>query len=142
MPAVETLFKIGCHEVSLGDTTGRGTAKQVSELCKALQPHVDTARLAGHFHDTFGQGVANVLAAFHEGLRIFDSAVAGLGGCPYAPGASGNLATEDLVYLLEGLGVDTGVDKKALAKTGRWITEKLGITHSVKTGQALLAGPP
>jgi hydroxymethylglutaryl-CoA lyase len=92
-----------------------------------------------HFHDTYGQGVANVLASLQEGIVVFDSSVAGLGGCPFAPGASGNVATEDVVYLLQGLGIETGIDLMAVAKTGEWISRHLGRPNAARTGKALLA---
>jgi hydroxymethylglutaryl-CoA lyase len=120
------LLAMGCDEISLGDTIGVGTPGSVLAMLEAVARAVPVAQLAGHFHDTYGMAVANAYAAYGFGLRTFDASVAGLGGCPYAPGASGNVATEDLVYLFEGLGAATGVDLPALARTGAWICECLG----------------
>lgn len=120
------LLEMGCYEISLGDTIGVGTASQVRALVRSLSTVIPVTSLAGHFHDTYGQGVANVYAALEEGVRVFDASVSGLGGCPYAPGASGNVATEDVAYLLQGSGLDTGVDLDALVETSRWISEVLG----------------
>jgi hydroxymethylglutaryl-CoA lyase len=119
------LWELGCEELSLGDTVGTGTPGRVQAMFAACARHVPLARLAGHFHDTYGQALANVYAALELGIATFDSSVAGLGGCPYAPGASGNVATEDLVYLLHGLGIETGVDLDALVGCGRFICEAL-----------------
>ena len=121
-----TLINMGCDEISLGDTIGVGTPATVSALLEAATATVPVARLAGHFHDTYGMGVANAYAAYALGVRTFDASVAGLGGCPYAPGASGNVATEDLVYLFEGMGVATGVDRDALIACADWIRGQLG----------------
>ncbi len=120
------LQAMGCYEISLGDTIGVGTPATVLRLLEAVLPLVPAARLAGHFHDTYGMGTANAYAAYQMGLRTFDGSVAGLGGCPYAPGASGNVATEDLVYLFEGMGIATGIDRDALVDCARWISAQLG----------------
>jgi len=120
------LFEMGCYEVSLADTIGVGTPASVLRVIDAVSQHVPVERLATHFHDTYGMGVANVYAAYGAGVRVFDGSVAGLGGCPYARGATGNVATEDLVYLMNGLGVETGVDLDALVDCASFITEKLG----------------
>lgn len=120
------LAAMGCDEISLGDTIGVGTPAAARAMLRACAQDVPMARLAAHFHDTRGQALANVYACLEEGVRIVDASVSGLGGCPYANGASGNLATEDLVYLLHGLGFDTGVDLDALAATARWISAQLG----------------
>ncbi len=133
------LAAMGCYEVSLGDTIGVGTADRARLMAAAVADEIGPARTALHFHDTYGQALANVLACLDLGLSIFDSSVAGLGGCPYAKGASGNLATEDLVYLLDGLGVRTGVDLDALAAAGRAITTALGRAPASKVAQALAA---
>lgn len=133
------LAAMGCYEVSLGDTIGVGTADRARLMAAAVADEIGPARTALHFHDTYGQALANVLACLDLGLSIFDSSVAGLGGCPYAKGASGNLATEDLVYLLDGLGVRTGVDLDALAAAGRAITTALGRATASKVAQALAA---
>jgi hydroxymethylglutaryl-CoA lyase len=120
------LVALGCHEVALGDTTGVGTPATVSRLLEAVARVVPGERLAGHFHDTGGRALANVRAALALGVRTFDASVGGLGGCPYAPGAAGNLATEDLVALLEDLGFPTGVDRAALADCAGWIRAAVG----------------
>ncbi|MBU0602087.1 MAG: hydroxymethylglutaryl-CoA lyase [Gammaproteobacteria bacterium] len=120
------LSSMGCHEVSLGDTIGVGTPHQVRALVDEVARRVPVARLAGHFHDTMGMGVANVYAAMLSGVAVFDTSVAGLGGCPFAPGASGNVATEDVVYMLEGAGVHTGVNPERLTGVARWISALLG----------------
>ena len=120
------LVEMGCDEISLGDTIGIGTPGAARAMVRACAAAVPVARLAAHFHDTRGQALANVYACLEEGVRTVDASVAGLGGCPYANGASGNLATEDLVYMLHGLGFDTGVDLDALSDTARWISAHLG----------------
>jgi hydroxymethylglutaryl-CoA lyase len=119
------LIDMGCHEVSLGDTTGIGTPEQIRRLIDAVSARVPVHRLAGHFHDTWGMGVANVYAALQSGVAVFDASVGGLGGCPFAPGASGNAATEDVVYMLEGAGVVTGVDLGKLVGAARWVSARL-----------------
>jgi len=120
------LMSMGCSEISLGDTIGVGTPGSVLPLLEAVARVVPLKQLGGHFHDTYGMAVANCFAAYEFGVRTFDASVAGLGGCPYAPGASGNVATEDLVYLFEGLGAATGVDLDALVECGDWICAQLG----------------
>ncbi|MDZ7928289.1 MAG: hydroxymethylglutaryl-CoA lyase [Agrobacterium sp.] len=135
----EALVALGCYEISLGDTIGVGTAGQIGKLIDHLSTRIPREKLAMHFHDTYGQGVANVLASLEEGIAVFDSSVAGLGGCPFAPGASGNVATEDVVYLLQGLGIETGIDLMAVARTGDWISRHLGRTNAARAGKALLA---
>ncbi|MDH7802202.1 MULTISPECIES: hydroxymethylglutaryl-CoA lyase [unclassified Rhizobium] len=135
----EALVAMGCYEISLGDTIGVGTAGQIRKLIEHISTRIPREKLAMHFHDTYGQGVANVLASLEEGISVFDSSVAGLGGCPFAPGASGNVATEDIVYLLQGLGIKTGVDLMAVAKTGDWISGYLGRANAARAGTALLA---
>jgi hydroxymethylglutaryl-CoA lyase len=119
------LFQMGCHEISLGDTIGVGTPGRTQAMLEAVARRVPIERLAGHFHDTYGQALANVYAALEIGVAVFDASVAGLGGCPYAPGASGNVATEDLLYMLDGLGIDTGVRLEALLAADRYISEAL-----------------
>jgi hydroxymethylglutaryl-CoA lyase len=131
------LLAMGCYEISLGDTIGVGTPGSVLAMLEAVAREVPVARLAGHFHDTYGMAVANAYAAFGFGIRTFDASVAGLGGCPYALGASGNVATEDLVYLLQGLGVDTGVDLDALIGVGEWICAQLGRPTRSRAARAL-----
>lgn len=133
------LLVMGCYEISLGDTIGVGTARQIHNLISQVATTIPHERIAMHFHDTYGQGIANVLASIEEGIATFDSSVAGLGGCPYAPGASGNIATEDLLYLLHGLGISTGADLQAVAETGGWISDILGRRNEARAGRALLA---
>ena len=130
------LFRMGCYEVSLGDTIGVGTPGRAQILIDAVATEVPREHLAGHFHDTYGQALANILACMERGIATFDSSVAGLGGCPYASGASGNVASEDLLYMLDGLGVETGVDLDALVDTGRFISEALGRRSASKVALA------
>ncbi|MGB3127946.1 MAG: hydroxymethylglutaryl-CoA lyase [Pseudomonas sp.] len=120
------LYAMGCYEVSLGDTIGTGTAGATRRLFDVVGAQVPRDRLAGHFHDTYGQAIANIYASLLEGISVFDSSIAGLGGCPYAKGASGNVATEDVLYLLNGLGIETGIDLDALIHAGRQISHVLG----------------
>ena len=120
------LYAMGCYEVSLGDTIGTGTAGATRRLFEVVGAQVPRDKLAGHFHDTYGQAIANIYASVLEGITVFDSSIAGLGGCPYAKGASGNVATEDVVYLLNGLGIDTGIDLQALILAGQQISGVLG----------------
>lgn len=135
----EALVALGCYEISLGDTIGVGTAGQIRNVVERVATGIPRDQIAMHFHDTYGQGIANVLASLQEGISVFDSSVAGLGGCPFAPGASGNVATEDVVYLLQGLGIETGIDLMAVAKTGEWISRHLGRPNAARAGKALLA---
>lgn len=134
----QALADLGCGEISLGDTIGVGTPAKARKLLNSVASVVPMEQLAVHFHDTYGQALANILACLEAGVRCIDSSVAGLGGCPYAPGASGNVATEDVVYMLHGLGFGTGVDLKKLALTGRWISNRLDRPHMSKAGTALL----
>ena len=120
------LYAMGCYEVSLGDTIGTGTAGATRRMFDVVSADVPRDKLAGHFHDTYGQAVANIYASLLEGIAVFDSSIAGLGGCPYAKGASGNVATEDVVYLLNGLGIQTGIDLDALIRAGQQICNVLG----------------
>lgn len=137
---VRTLLEAGCYEVSLGDTLGVGSPSNVRGLITYLiQSGVALDKLAGHFHDTYGQAVANVWEAYQCGVRTFDSSVAGLGGCPFAPGAKGNVASEDLVYMFQNAGVDTGVDLPKLVETGVWISRQLSLANSSRAGAALAA---
>ncbi|MDA5633347.1 MULTISPECIES: hydroxymethylglutaryl-CoA lyase [Rhizobium/Agrobacterium group] len=135
----DALVAMGCYEISLGDTIGVGTAGQIRNLIEHVSTRIPREKIAMHFHDTYGQGVANVLASLEEGIAVFDSSVAGLGGCPFAPGASGNVATEDVVYLLQGLGIKTGIDLMAVAKIGDRISRYLGRPNAARAGKALLA---
>ena len=131
------LFEMGCAEVSLGDTIGVGTPARARAMVQTVAARVPVERLAVHFHDTYGQALANVLACLEVGVAAVDSSVAGLGGCPYAQGASGNLASEDLLYMLEGLGIETGVDLERLVAAGRFISGHLGRPPQSKVSQAL-----
>jgi hydroxymethylglutaryl-CoA lyase len=132
------LHELGCYEVSLGDTIGVGTPGSVLPMLEAVAARVPVGALAGHYHDTYGMAAANVHASYDFGLRVFDSSVAGLGGCPYAKGATGNAATEDVVYLLHGLGASTGVDLDALVDCGAWISAQLGRDNGSRVGRAVL----
>ena len=153
------LYDMGCYEISLGDTIGVGTPGKITEVLTYVLRVVPVESVAVHMHgllhyavfflhphdinlfllptDTYGQALANIHAALHMGVAVVDSSVAGLGGCPYAKGASGNVATEDVVYMLHGLGIETGVDLEALVGTGAWISERLGKAHGSKAGRAL-----
>lgn len=133
------LQAMGCYEVSLGDTIGVGTPGSVLPMLQAVAQRVPVAALAGHFHDTYGMALANIHAAYQFGVRVFDSSVSGLGGCPYAKGASGNVATEDVVYLFHGLGVATGVDLHALVDCSAWISGQLGRPVGSRVARALLS---
>ncbi len=133
----ERLLELGCYEISLGDTIGVGTAKKVDELLDLLLQHIDKSKLAVHFHDTYGQALTNIYTALSRGIATVDSAVAGLGGCPYAKGASGNVATEDVVYLLQGLGIEHGIDLERLAKAGWAICSALNKQPVSKVSLAL-----
>jgi len=134
-----TLFEMGCYEVSLGDTIGAGTPGKTRRMLDAVARRVPVDKLAGHYHDTYGQAVANIYASLEAGVAVFDAAVAGLGGCPYAAGASGNVATEDVVYMLDGLGIETGISLDALVDTAGWISERLGRPPASKVARAVLA---
>jgi len=120
------LHAMGCYEVSLGDTIGVGTPSKAAAMLRAVAGEVPVAALAVHFHDTYGQALANILTCLDAGVRVVDAAVSGTGGCPYAKGASGNVASEDVVYMLQGMGIDTGIDIDALSATGRWLAQLLG----------------
>ena len=133
----ERLAGMGCYEISLGDTIGVGTPAKARAMVEAVAEKIPIDRLAVHFHDTYGQALANVLACLEIGVATVDSAVAGLGGCPYARGASGNLASEDLLYMLDGLGIETGVDLAALREAGAFISDVLGRAPGSKVALAL-----
>ena len=135
----QRLMDIGCEEVSLGDTIGVGTPAKVLRMLEACARSVSIDKLAGHYHDTYGMAVANVFASYQFGLRCFDASVGGLGGCPYAKGATGNVATEDVVYLLHGIGADTGIDLDRLVDCAAWISDQLGRSPASRVGRALLA---
>ncbi|MFB4391899.1 MULTISPECIES: hydroxymethylglutaryl-CoA lyase [unclassified Pseudomonas] len=138
-PVARALYDMGCYEVSLGDTIGTGTAGDTRRLFEVVSALVPREQLAGHFHDTYGQALANVYASLLEGIRVFDSSVAGLGGCPYAKGATGNVATEDLVYLMQGLGIDTGIDLDRLIAAGQRISQVLARSSGSRVARARLA---
>ncbi|MDP9940802.1 hydroxymethylglutaryl-CoA lyase [Ectopseudomonas alcaliphila] len=133
------LYAMGCYEVSLGDTIGTGTAGDTRRMIEVVGRDIPRDRLAGHFHDTYGQAVANIYASLLEGINVFDSSVAGLGGCPYAKGATGNVATEDVLYLLQGLGIDTGIDMDKLIAAGQRICEVLGKANGSRVARARLS---
>jgi hydroxymethylglutaryl-CoA lyase len=135
----QALFEMGCYEISLGDTIGAGTPEKTKAMLEAVARRVPLKKLAGHFHDTWGMAIANIYAALQSGIAVFDSSIAGLGGCPYAPGATGNVATEDVVWLLQGCGIDCGVDLVALVDTGAWISAKLGRESASRVARAVLA---
>ncbi|MBB3232597.1 hydroxymethylglutaryl-CoA lyase [Halomonas stenophila] len=135
----KALHDMGCYEISLGDTIGTGTPLKAKRMLEAVARDVPLTRLAAHFHDTYGQALANLYAVLEEGVAVIDSSVAGLGGCPYAKGASGNVASEDVVYLLNGLGIQSGIDLDQLAATGHWITQAIGRPNRSKVGVALAA---
>lgn len=133
------LFDMGCYEVSLGDTIGSGTPVSTRALIRVLSQEMPVTQLAGHFHDTYGMAISNVFAALEMGVTVFDASVAGLGGCPYAKGASGNVATEDVVWLMHKLGIHTGIDLPALVDCVGWISQILGREPQSKVAKALLA---
>lgn len=133
----EALLEAGCAEISLGDTIGIGTPDQARAMLKAVAGSIPVEKLAVHFHDTYGQALANIYACLESGVRVVDSSVAGLGGCPYARGATGNVATEDVVFMLNGMGLHAGIDLSRLARTGDWIAGELGRPRS-RAGQAIL----
>lgn len=133
----EQLLEMGCYEISLGDTIGVGTPGNVNEMINTISKSVPISKLAVHFHDTYGQALANIYASLQLGIGVIDSSVAGLGGCPYAKGASGNVASEDVVYMLEGLGIETGIDLDKLIAAGNFISAILGRKSQSKVAQAL-----
>ncbi|AYF22364.1 hydroxymethylglutaryl-CoA lyase [Vibrio parahaemolyticus] len=133
----QALIELGCYEVSLGDTIGTGTPNRVKEMLESVLASIPNQRLAVHLHDTWGQALANIYQALSMGINTVDSSVAGLGGCPYAHGASGNVATEDMLYLCQGLGIETGVDLELLAKAGWMISDELQRQPTSKVSQAL-----
>ncbi len=133
------LYAMGCHEITIADTIGAGTAGKTRAVIEDVARHIPVEKLAGHFHDTYGQAVANTLAALECGVATFDSSVAGLGGCPYAKGATGNVASEDVLYLLDGLGIETGVDMAKLIAAGDFICKFLGRPTHSRVAQAIAA---
>ncbi|MDG2079751.1 MAG: hydroxymethylglutaryl-CoA lyase [Pseudomonadales bacterium] len=134
------LIDLGCYEVSLGDTTGKGSPKSIADMLSIVRQQVPVERLAIHCHDTYGQALANIYAALLQGVAIIDSSVAGLGGCPYAPGASGNVATEDVLFLLRSLGIETGIDLEKAIAAGNFISEQLGRNNQSRVAQAMASG--
>ena len=128
-----------CYEVGLGDTLGVGTPYDVDKLLRVLLSEIPANKLAGHYHDTYGQGIANIVKSYDMGLRAFDSSVAGLGGCPYAKGATGNVATEDVVYMFDRAGISTGIDLQQLAQTGDWISQTASVRNMSRAGSAIVA---
>ena len=138
----KTLFDMGCHEVSLGDTIGVGNPASISRMIEACAHRVPIGKLAGHYHDTYGMAIANILTSLQLGMAVFDSSIAGLGGCPYAAGAAGNVASEDVVHLLHGLGIETGIDLTTLAGIGNWISSALNRPNGAKAGRAICAKVP
>jgi hydroxymethylglutaryl-CoA lyase len=133
------LIAMGCYAVSLGDTIGTGTPGATRELFNTVAGQIPRGRLAGHFHDTYGQALANIYASLEEGIQVFDSSVAGLGGCPYAKGASGNVASEDVLYMLNGLGIETGIDLDKLIAAGQRISQVLGRANGSRVAKARLS---
>ena len=131
------LFDQGCYEVSLGDTVGMGTPAKTQRMIEAVSAHVPVEKLGGHFHDTYGQAIANILASLEMGMATFDSSVAGLGGCPYSPGATGNVATEDVLYMLDGMQIETGVSMDALLDAAEFICSHLDRPTVSRAGRAL-----
>lgn len=134
---VRQLWDMGCYEVSLGDTVGMGTPAKTQRLIEAVSAYVPVEKIGGHYHDTYGQAIANILASMEMGMVTFDSSVAGLGGCPYSPGATGNVATEDVLYMLDGMGIETGVDMDALLDTAEFICARLDRSTVSRAGRAL-----
>ena len=134
---VARMADLGCDFIDIADTIGVATPRQVVAGFAAAERQFPIERLSGHFHDTYGQAIANVMAALHCGVTLFHSSIAGLGGCPYAPGATGNVATEDLLYLFEGLGIATGIDLAAAVEIGQWISASLGRRPTTRAGNAL-----
>lgn len=133
------LFEMGCYEISLGDTIGVGTPNKVKKMLEIVAHHIPMDQLAVHFHDSYGQAIVNIYAAIEMGVRSIDSSVAGLGGCPYAKGASGNVSSEDLVYLLNGLDLECGIDLNKLVAIGHWISDHLNKPNNSKVALAMLA---
>jgi hydroxymethylglutaryl-CoA lyase len=133
------LYDMGCYEISLGDTIGAATPKRTQAMIEACMKRVPVQKLAGHYHDTYGQALANIYASMELGVATFDSSVSGLGGCPYAKGASGNVATEDVLYMMAGLGIETGIDLDKVVETGIWISAFLKREPGSKAGRAIAA---
>ena len=135
----KSLYDMGCYEISLGDTIGVGNPDSIRRMIETCAQEIPMEKLAGHYHDTYGMAIANIFASLQMGMAVFDSSIAGLGGCPYAKGASGNVATEDVVYLLQGLGIETGIDLTKLATVGDWIASAINRPNGAKAGRAICA---
>jgi hydroxymethylglutaryl-CoA lyase len=135
----QRMLALGCDEIDVADTIGVGTATRVGQVMRAVTQVVDPARISGHFHDTYGQSLANIYAALEAGISIFHSSVAGIGGCPYAKGATGNVATEDVLYMMRGLDIETGIDLDAVVDIGLWMSGQIGRNSSSRAGNALAA---
>ena len=135
----KALHELGCYEISLGDTIGVGTPSRAREMFAAVASEVPASKLAVHFHDTYGQALANIAACIDVGARVVDASVGGTGGCPYAKGATGNVSTEDVVYMLQGMGFDTGIDMDKLVATGQWLSDLLQRTNGSRAGRASIA---
>ncbi|MGB3290628.1 MAG: hydroxymethylglutaryl-CoA lyase, partial [Burkholderiaceae bacterium] len=133
------MLAMGCDEIDVADTIGVGTAVQVGRVMRAVTEIVDPSRVSGHFHDTYGQSLPNIMAAMEAGITIFHTSVAGIGGCLYAKGATGNVATEDVLYMMRGLGIETGIDLDAVVDIGQWISQYIGRKSSSRAGNALAA---
>ncbi|MFA5520726.1 MAG: hydroxymethylglutaryl-CoA lyase [Castellaniella sp.] len=136
---VKRMLALGCDEIDIADTIGTGTPSRVHRVMKTVTELADPAIFSGHFHDTYGQALANILASMQAGISIFHSSAAGLGGCPYAKGATGNVATEDVLYMMQGMGVETGIDLDAVVDIGQWIAGELGRRPDSRAGNALAA---
>lgn len=139
LDVVKRMLALGCDEIDIADTIGTGTPKRVSQLMNAVTELAEPHRFSGHFHDTYGQALANILASMQAGISIFHSSVAGLGGCPYAKGATGNVATEDVLYMLHGMGIETGIDLDAVVDIGQWVASEIGRRPDSRAGNALAA---
>ncbi len=135
------LYKLGCYEVSIGDTIGAATPKQVESLINKLKKVIPIKKIAGHFHDTRGTALANILMAYQKGVRVFDASLGGLGGCPYAPGSSGNVATEDVLYMFQGMGVETGLDLPRYIEINQWMSQQMKKELNSKVARAGLPKP-
>lgn len=139
LTVVKRMQDLGCDEIDIADTIGVGTAAQVYEVMSRVTEIVPKEKIAGHFHDTYGQALANIVASMQAGISIYHSSVAGLGGCPYAKGATGNVATEDVLYMLHGMGIETGMDLDKTVQIGQWISDQIGRQNASRVGRALIA---
>lgn len=139
LDVVKRMQDLGCDEIDIADTIGVGTAGQVYEVMSRVTEIVPKEKIAGHFHDTYGQALANIVASMQTGVSIYHSSVAGLGGCPYAKGATGNVATEDVLYMLHGMGIETGMDLEKTVQIGQWISDQIGRQNASRVGRALIA---